>query len=102
MLDLGCGAGALLDHLVRARGVRGTGVEHDEVRASAAIAKGLSVIHGDIFEEIADYRITSYNVCYTKLLRFTAMEGADAHCQAPNQRLFAAELYDWLDGLWAG
>jgi len=33
---------------------------------------------------------------------FTAMEGADAHCQAPNQRLFAAELYDWLDGLWAG
>lgn len=55
VLDLGCGSGALLDHLTRTRGVRGTGVEHDEVRASAAIAKGLSVIHGDIFEEIADY-----------------------------------------------
>ncbi len=55
VLDLGCGAGTLLDHLVRERAVRGTGVEHDEVRASAAIAKGLSVIHGDIFEEIADY-----------------------------------------------
>lgn len=31
---------------------------------------------------------------------FTAAEGADVHCQAANQRLFAAELYDWLDGLW--
>jgi len=61
VLDLGCGAGVLLDHLTREKGVRGTGVEIDEEKASAAIAKGLTVLHGDIFAEIEDYPDQSFD-----------------------------------------
>lgn len=32
---------------------------------------------------------------------FTAQEGADAHCQVGNQRLLAAEIFDWLEDVWA-
>jgi methionine biosynthesis protein MetW len=55
VLDLGCRTGSLLDHLRREKGTRGTGIEIDEEAAGEAIAKGLSVIHGDIYEEIEDY-----------------------------------------------
>jgi len=55
VLDLGCRTGSLLDHLRREKQVRGTGIEIDEAAAGQAIAKGLSIIHGDIYEEIEDY-----------------------------------------------
>ena len=55
VLDLGCGSGALLAHLRREKGVRGVGVEQDETLAGEAIAKGLTVIHGDIYEEVEDF-----------------------------------------------
>jgi len=55
VLDLGCRTGSLLTHLTREKGIRGTGIEIDEEAAGEAIAKGLSVIHGDIYEEIEDY-----------------------------------------------
>ena len=54
-LDLGCRTGSLLTHLTQKKGVRGTGIEIDGEAAGKAIAKGLSVIHGDIYEEIEDY-----------------------------------------------
>ncbi|MBG0791846.1 MAG: methionine biosynthesis protein MetW [Desulfovibrionaceae bacterium] len=55
VLDLGCRTGSLLAHLTKEKSIRGTGVEIDEGHAGEAIAKGLSVIHGDIYEEIEDY-----------------------------------------------
>jgi len=55
VLDLGCRTGSLLMHLTREKGIKGTGVEIDEEAAGEAIAKGLTVIHGDIYEEIEDY-----------------------------------------------
>jgi methionine biosynthesis protein MetW len=55
VLDLGCRTGSLLDHLRHEKHTKGTGVEIDEVAAGEAIAKGLTVIHGDIYEEIEDY-----------------------------------------------
>ena len=55
VLDLGCRTGSLLAHLTREKSIRGTGIEIDEHFAGEAIAKGLSVIHGDIYEEIEDY-----------------------------------------------
>jgi methionine biosynthesis protein MetW len=55
VLDLGCRTGSLLAHLTREKSIQGTGIEIDEHFAGEAIAKGLSVIHGDIYEEIEDY-----------------------------------------------
>jgi methionine biosynthesis protein MetW len=55
VLDLGCGDGGLLSHLRQEKGVRATGVEMDEAKAKEGIARGLPVIHGDIYEEIEDY-----------------------------------------------
>ncbi len=55
VLDLGCGEGHLLNYLVEYKQVIGTGIEHDEAKVAKCIAKGLSVIQGDINEEISDY-----------------------------------------------
>lgn len=55
VLDLGCRTGSLLNHLTEQKSIHGTGIEIDEDAAGQAIAKGLSVIHGDIYEEIEDY-----------------------------------------------
>jgi methionine biosynthesis protein MetW len=55
VLDLGCRTGSLLMHLTHEKSIKGTGIEIDETAAGEAIAKGLSVIHGDIYEEIEDY-----------------------------------------------
>ena len=55
VLDLGCRTGSLLDYMRHEKNTKGTGIEIDEDAAGQAIAKGLSVIHGDIYEEIEDY-----------------------------------------------
>ena len=55
VLDLGCRTGSLLMHLTQEKSIKGTGIEIDEIAAGEAISKGLSVIHGDIYEEIEDY-----------------------------------------------
>jgi methionine biosynthesis protein MetW len=55
VLDLGCGSGDLLAHLKGEKDVRGTGIEIDEDKVSRGIARGLSVLHGDIREEVSDY-----------------------------------------------
>lgn len=61
VLDLGCRTGSLLDHLTQEKAIKGTGIEIDETAAGEAIAKGLSVIHGDIYEEIEDYPDTTFD-----------------------------------------
>jgi methionine biosynthesis protein MetW len=55
VLDLGCGDGALLDLLVRERGVRAQGIEIDEQAIHQCVAKGLSVFHEDIDHGLSDY-----------------------------------------------
>jgi methionine biosynthesis protein MetW len=55
ILDLGCGSGDLLNFLITNRQVRGSGIEHDEAKVAECIEKGLSVLQGDINEEILDY-----------------------------------------------
>lgn len=55
VLDLGCRTGSLLAYLTEHKRIVGTGIEIDEGHAGEAISKGLSVIHGDIYEEIEDY-----------------------------------------------
>lgn len=55
VLDLGCGSGDLLHILAERKDVRGTGIEHDEGKVTRGIERGLSILHGDINEEVRDY-----------------------------------------------
>ena len=55
VLGLGCGEGDLLDHLKKQKQVVETGIEIVESRVLCCIEKGLSVLQGDINEEIRDY-----------------------------------------------
>jgi methionine biosynthesis protein MetW len=55
VLGLGCGDGALLHHLTVNKQAQCTGIEIDEDCVASCIAKGLSVLQGDINEEIQDY-----------------------------------------------
>lgn len=55
VLDLGCGRGDLLFYLQHKQQVRGVGIELDEDKAAFCISRGLSVLHGDFIEEVADY-----------------------------------------------
>lgn len=55
VLDLGCGRGSLLTYLKKEKNVRGAGIEVDEEKVSIGIGRGVSVVQGDINEEIRDY-----------------------------------------------
>lgn len=55
VLDLGCGEGDLLYFLRENKGVSGTGIERVEAKIARCIEKGLSVLQGDINEEVLDY-----------------------------------------------
>lgn len=55
VLDLGCGEGSLLEHLVQNKKVIGSGIEKNESRVATCIQKGLTVLQGDINKEVEDY-----------------------------------------------
>lgn len=55
VLDLGCGNGDLLAWLQEFKQITGTGIEQDKVKAAHCIARGLSVLQGDLNEEVDDY-----------------------------------------------
>jgi methionine biosynthesis protein MetW len=61
VLDLGCGTGTLLKMLVDQKRVRGTGVEIVEERVYEAVAKGLTVYHGDLNEGLSYYPDNSFD-----------------------------------------
>ena len=54
VLDLGCGDGELLAMLVREKKIRAQGIEIDERAIYQCVAKGLSVLHGDIDSGLSD------------------------------------------------
>lgn len=62
VLDLGCGSGNLLSHLMRDQGCRGTGVEIDPGMVLAAIRLGVPVIELDINRELDGFADNSYDV----------------------------------------
>ncbi len=55
VLDVGCGDGALLDHLTQYKGVDGRGIEINSARVNACVGQGLSVIQGDAETDLKDY-----------------------------------------------
>lgn len=52
VLDLGCGDGALLEHLIERQQCSGLGVELDSDDFHGCIARGVPVTHGDLEREI--------------------------------------------------
>lgn len=55
VLDVGCGDGALLEHLVRAKNVDGRGIEISQANVNACVARGLAVVQGDADSDLVDY-----------------------------------------------
>ncbi|MDP2448514.1 MAG: methionine biosynthesis protein MetW [Polaromonas sp.] len=62
VLDLGCGDGALLDHLTRERGCTGYGVEIDDANIQACVARGVNVIQLNLDEGLAMFGDASFDV----------------------------------------
>ncbi|WP_237214767.1 methionine biosynthesis protein MetW [Falsiroseomonas oryziterrae] len=55
VLDIGCGDGQLIEHLIREKGADARGIEIDMAEATEAVAAGLPVIHGDADADLAHY-----------------------------------------------
>ena len=62
VLDLGCGHGDLLAYLKKHKQIQGTGIEQDKEKAASCIERGLSVLQGDIKEEVTDYPDDAFDV----------------------------------------
>ncbi len=62
VLDLGCGSGDLLLLLKREKGIRELGIELDSEYAADCLARGLSVIQGDLEESINDFNANSFDL----------------------------------------
>jgi len=62
VLDLGCGDGALLHHLIREKDCDGHGVEISAEGFHACIDRGVPVIQADIDEGLGDYETDSFDV----------------------------------------
>jgi methionine biosynthesis protein MetW len=61
VLDLGCGDGALLDHLKATRAIRGYGVENDPDNVIACVARGVNVIQIDLEAGLSGFNTRSFD-----------------------------------------
>lgn len=61
VLDLGCGDGSLLRYLQDTRGVRGYGVEINDLDIVSCIANGVNVIQNDLDAGLADFESNSFD-----------------------------------------
>jgi methionine biosynthesis protein MetW len=62
VLDVGCGDGALLEHLVTAHQVDGRGLELNQQNVNACVTRGLSVVQGDADTDLVDYPSDVFDV----------------------------------------
>jgi len=62
VLDIGCGDGALLEHLSAAKGVEGRGIELSQQNVNACVARGLSVIQGDADTDLVEYPAQVFDI----------------------------------------
>ncbi|QDL56544.1 methionine biosynthesis protein MetW [Rhodoferax aquaticus] len=62
VLDLGCGDGAMLDHLQRTRGCTGYGVEIADANVLACVKRGVNVIQLNLDEGLAMFDDASFDV----------------------------------------
>lgn len=62
VLDLGCGTGVLLDHLIRHKGCSGYGVELDDANLLACAQRGVNVIQLNLEEGLSIFEDQSFDV----------------------------------------
>jgi len=55
VLDIGCGDGALIDHLFQTLGCDARGIEIDMALVTRAVAHGMPVMHGDADSDLQHY-----------------------------------------------
>ena len=108
VLDLGCGDGTLLKHLIETRGVQGWGVDVADANVLAAIRNGINVIQGNLekgLDEFADQAFdhvvlsrTLQTVRHTEgILREMLRVGREAVVSFPNFAYWK-NLHSVLDG----
>ena len=61
VLDLGCGSGELLQRLIAEKKVLARGLDIDPELVISCIEKGLSVVHGNLDEGLAQYQAKSFD-----------------------------------------
>jgi methionine biosynthesis protein MetW len=95
VLDLGCGRGELLAHLVRYKGCSGYGVELDDANLQASLARGIDVVQLNLEEGLAMFGDASFDVVLQldtlqhlrnaeKMLQETARVGRTGIVSFPN------------------
>ena len=62
VLDLGCGNGALLAHLVNQRGCTGYGVELDDANVAACVRRGVNVLQLNLEQGLSVFGNQSFDV----------------------------------------
>jgi len=62
VLDIGCGEGELLEHLIGEKQVDGRGIELAQQNVNACVGRGLSVVQGDADTDLADYPSAVFDV----------------------------------------
>ena len=55
VLDIGCGDGSLLEHLLHTKDVDGRGLELSQQNVNQCVARGLSVVQGDADTDLGEY-----------------------------------------------
>jgi len=60
VLDVGCGDGALITHLIRTCQARARGLERDKAKVRGCVVRGLSVVQGDAETHLTDYPSASF------------------------------------------
>lgn len=67
VVDLGCGDGALLEHLITKQGCSGMGVELDDDGFHGCISRGVPVTHGDLEAELPEIEDGAFDVAVLSL-----------------------------------
>jgi methionine biosynthesis protein MetW len=95
VLDLGCGDGALLEHLQKHRGCSGYGVEIDDTKVQACLRRGVNVLQLNLEEGLTMFGDDAFDVVLQidtlqhlrnaeTMLRETARVGRTAIVAFPN------------------